>query len=313
MRVVILVVAAILAVFLLASFYTISETEQVILTQFGKPVGGVITTPGLHMKTPFIQVVHRFDKRWLEFDGDANEIPTKDKKYIWVDTYARWRIKDTLLFFLSVRDERGGQSRLDDIVDGATRNAVASFDLIEIVRSSDRKFQITEDLAGIGSSEAMAKITSGREHIAKLILDKAAAITPQFGIELVDVRFKRINYIDTVQQKVFDRMISERKRIAERSRSEGQGRAAEIRGEKERDMLAASSVGYKTAQQIKGEADAKATTLYARAYSKDPDLYQFMKALETLQAGLDSKATLILSTDSDLLKFLKGSGGKTTP
>ena len=292
---------------LLSSAYTVSETEQAIITQFGRPVGGLVTRPGVHLKLPFVQNVHRFDKRWLEFNGDANEIPTRDKKYIWVDTYARWRISDPLRFFQAVRDERGGQSRLDDIVDGETRNAVASFDLIEIVRSSNREFQITEELAGIGSAEAMAAVTTGRNQISQIILEKAAKITPEFGIELVDVRFKRISYVDTVQQKVFERMISERKRIAERSRSEGQGRAAEIRGQKERDMLSASSAGYRSAQEIKGEADAKATTVYARAYGRDPELYRFLKSMETLNAGLDEKTWLILSTDSDLLKYLKSS------
>ena len=301
---------AAVALLLFASVYTVSETEQVILTQFGRPLGGVLKEPGLHVKVPFIQTVHRFDKRWLEYDGDPNEIPTKDKKYIWVDTYARWRIADPLRFFQAVRDERGGQSRLDDIVDGETRNAVASFDLIEVVRSSNRPFQVTEELAGIGSAEAMAPVAVGRSKIAQIILEKSARITPEFGIELVDVRFKRINYVDTVQQKVFERMISERKRIAERSRSEGQGRAAEIRGQKERDMLSASSAGYKTAQEIKGAADAKATTIYASAYGRDPDLYQFLKSMETLNASLDEKAWLILSTDSELLKYLKSSGGR---
>ena len=298
------------ALLLFASVYTVSETEQVILTQFGRPLGGVLKEPGLHAKVPFIQTVHRFDKRWLEYDGDPNEIPTKDKKYIWVDTYARWRIADPLRFFQAVRDERGGQSRLDDIVDGETRNAVASFDLIEVVRSSNRPFQLTEELAGIGSAEAMAPVAVGRSKIAQIILEKSARITPEFGIELVDVRFKRINYVDTVQQKVFERMVSERKRIAERSRSEGQGRAAEIRGQKERDMLSASSAGYKTAQEIKGAADAKATTIYASAYGRDPDLYQFLKSMETLNASLDEKAWLILSTDSELLKYLKSAGGR---
>jgi membrane protease subunit HflC len=195
-------------------------------------------------------------------------------------------------------------------VDGETRNAVASFDLIEVVRSSNRPFQLTEELAGIGSAEAMAPVAVGRSKIAQIILEKAARITPEFGIELVDVRFKRINYVDTVQQKVFERMVSERKRIAERSRSEGQGRAAEIRGQKERDMLSASSAGYKTAQEIKGAADAKATTIYASAYGRDPDLYQFLKSMETLNASLDEKAWLILSTDSELLKYLKSAGGR---
>jgi membrane protease subunit HflC len=182
---------------------------------------------------------------------------------------------------------------------------VASFDLLEIVRSSNRAFQVTEELAGIGSAEAMAKVTTGRNRIAAIILEKAARVTPEFGIELVDVRFKRISYVDTVQQKVFERMVSERKRIAERSRSEGQGRAAEIRGQKERDMLAASSSGYRSAQELKGAADARATAIYARAYGRDPELYQFLKSMETLNATMDEKAWLVLSTDSELLKYLK--------
>ena len=305
-----IIIASVLlgAALLFSSVYTLSETEQAILTQFGKPVGGVVTAPGLHLKVPFVQVVHRFDKRWLEFDGDANEIPTKDKKYIWVDTYARWRIADPLRFFQAVRDERGGQSRLDDIVDGETRNAIASFDLIEVVRSSNRAFQVTEDLEGIGAAEAMAQANTGRGGIAQIILDKAAKITPEFGIELVDVRFKRINYVESVQQKVFERMISERKRIAERSRSEGQGRAAEIRGQKERDVLGAASGGYRSAQEVKGIADAKATAIYAKAYGKDPELYQFLKTMETLSSSLDEKAWLILSTNSDLFKYLRSDG-----
>ncbi|HVR72439.1 MAG TPA: protease modulator HflC [Vicinamibacteria bacterium] len=307
---VLMFVGAAALLLLFSSIYTVSETEQVILVQFGRPVGGVVSDPGLHVKVPFVQTIHRFDKRWLEFDGDANEIPTKDKKYIWVDCYARWRIADPLRFYQAVRDERGGRSRLDDIVDGETRNAVASFDLIEIVRSSNRDFERTEELEGIGSAEALVKIASGRNKISAIVLEKAAKITPEFGIELVDLRFKRINYVDSVQQKVFERMISERKRIAERSRSEGQGRAAEIRGQKERDMLSASSAGYKSAQEIKGGADAQATTIYARAYGRDVDLYQFTKSMETLNASLDDKATLILSTDSELLRYLKDAGGR---
>ena len=300
--------ALIAALLLYSSLYTLSETEQAILTQFGRPIGSVVTEPGLHLKVPFIQVVHRFDRRWLEFDGDSNEIPTKDKKYIWVDTYARWRIADPLRFFQAVRDESGGQSRLDDIVDGETRNAIASFDLIEVVRSSNRAFEVTEDLEGIGAAEAMAKVTTGRGGIAQIILEKAAKITPEFGIELVDVRFKRLNYVESVQEKVFERMISERQRIAERSRSEGQGRAAEIRGQKERDVLGASSTGYKTAQEVKGLADAQAAAIYAQAYGRDPELYQFLKSMETLSRSLDANSWLILSTDSELLKYLKSDG-----
>jgi membrane protease subunit HflC len=304
------VAVLLLAIVVWASVYTLSETEQAILTQFGRPIGDAIKAPGLHLKVPLIQVVRRFDKRWLEFNGDANQIPTKDKKYIWVDTYARWRIQDPLRFYQAVQDERGGQTRLDDIVDGQTRNAVASYDLIEIVRSSNREFAVTGELEGIGVAEANVKIEIGREKIAQEILKKAAEITPQFGIELVDVRFKRINYIDTVQQKVFERMISERKRIAERSRSEGQGRAAEIRGQKERDVLAATSVGYKSAQELKGKADAKATGIYARAYERDPGFYEFSKSMDTLETALDKDATVILTTDSELLKYLKGPRGR---
>jgi membrane protease subunit HflC len=305
-----LAAAAVLLALLSLSTYTVQETEQAIVVQFGRPVGGLVTEPGLHFKLPLVQTVHRFDKRWLEYDGDANEIPTKDKKFIWVDTYARWRIKDALRFFQAVRDERGAQVRLDGIIDGETRNAVASYDLIELVRSSNREFQLTEDLAGIGAGEAAAKILTGRSKVAQIILDKAAKITPEFGIELVDVRFKRINYTDSVQQTVFQRMISERKRIAERSRSEGQGKAAEIRGQKERDMLAASSVGYKNAQALKGAADAKATAIYARAYGRDPEFYQFLKAMETLNGAFSQGTTAILSTDSELLKYLKSDGGR---
>lgn len=287
-----------------ASLYAVSETEQAIVVQFGRPVGDVVIDPGLHVKLPFIQTVHRFDRRWLEYDGNATEIPTKDKKYIWVDTYARWRIADPLRFYQAVRDEQGGQSRLDDIVDGETRNAVASYNLIEIVRSSNRDFVVTEELEGIGAAEAMAKVSMGRNGLAKQILEKAAKITPEFGIELVDVRFKRINYVDSVQQKVFERMISERKRIAERSRSEGQGRAAEIRGQKERDVLAASSSGYRSAQEVKGAADGKAVAIYARAYNQDIDFYQFVKSMETLTNGISKDATLVLTTDSKLMQYL---------
>ncbi len=293
-----------------SSCYTISETEQAVLTQFGEPVSGAITAPGLHFKMPFIQEVHRFEKRWLEHEGDPNQIPTKDKKYIWVETYARWRITDPLKFYQNVRDERGAQSRLDDIIDGQTRNAVASFDLIELVRSSNRAFQITEELQGIGAAEAMAKVQMGREAITRQVLEKAAKVTPQYGIELEDLRLLRVNYVDEVQRKVFERMVSERKRIAERSRSEGQGKAAEIRGQKERDVLAASSAGYRTAQEIKGTADAKATAIYARAYGQDPEFYQFTKSLDTLGTGLDQETVVVLSTDGALLKYLKAGGGK---
>lgn len=302
---------AAIALLLSSSLYTLDETEQAVLTIFGKPAGNAVTTPGLHFKIPFIQTVNRFDKRWLEFDGDPNQIPTRDKKYLWIETYARWRISDPLRFYQAVQDERGAQSRLDDIVDGETRNAVASFDVIELVRSSNRAFEVTEALSDVdASAEGATKVVTGREKIAAIILEKAAAISPQFGVELVDVRFKRISYVESVQTKVYERMISERRRIAEKSRSEGAGRAAEIRGQKERDLLAASSDGYRKAQVLKGAADARATSVFARAYEKDAEFYAFLKSLETLEKTIDGKSTLVLSTDSDLLKYLKAAGGK---
>ena len=293
---------------LLNSFYVVSEMNQVIITQFGEPIGDAITKPGLHMKAPFIQKANYFEKRWLEWDGDANEIPTKDKKYIWVDTYARWRISDPLKFFQRVRDERRGQSRIDDIIDGETRNAVASYDLIEIVRSTNREFELTEELAELDISSAIPKIITGREKIAQIILEKSSVITPEFGVELRDIRIKRVNYVEEVQRKQFDRMISERQRIAAKYRSEGDGKSAEVRGEKERELKRITSEAYRTSQEIKGKADAEATRIYAEAYNLDPEFYQFMKTLEMYVSSLDKETWLLLSTDSEFLKYLKDSG-----
>jgi membrane protease subunit HflC len=296
-------------VLLSSSLYTISETEQVIITQFGKPVGQPHTEPGLHMKVPFIQTVHTFEKRWLEWSGDPNQIPTRDKKYIWVDTYTRWRVKDPLLFYQRVRDERSAQSRLDDIVDGDTRNVIANNDLIEVVRSTDRPFTETEENASIDMSaaEAVGKIAMGRSKITRAILDMSRPIVAEFGIELVDVQIRRVNYVTEVQQKVFDRMVSERRRIAERSRSEGQGKAAEIRGQKERDLKGIQSEAYRKAQEIMGKADGESTRVYAEAYSRDPELYQFLKTMETYRKTMGADTTLILSTDGEFFKFLKQS------
>ncbi len=292
-----------------SSLYTISETEQVIITQFGEPVGTPHTDPGLHMKVPFIQTVHAFEKRWLEWSGDPNQIPTKDKKYIWVDTYTRWRVKDPLLFYQRVKDERSAQSRLDDIVDGDTRNVIANNDLIEVVRSTDRPFTETEDNASIDMSaaEAVGKITMGRDKITRAILTMSRPIVAEFGIELVDVQIRRVNYVTEVQQKVFDRMVSERRRIAERSRSEGQGKAAEIRGQKERELKGIQSEAYRKAQEIMGKADGEATRIYAEAYGRDPALYQFLKTMETYRKALAADTTLILSTDGEFFRFLKES------
>jgi membrane protease subunit HflC len=306
-RLLIIIAALVIILVLSSSLYVVSETNQVIITQFGEPIGGAVASAGLHAKVPFIQKANYFEKRWLEWDGDANQIPTKDKKYIWVDTYARWRISDPLVFFQRVRDERGAQSRLDDIIDGETRNAIANFDLIEIVRSSNREFELTEEAAILDISSAIPEINTGREKIAQIILERTSEITPQFGVELKDVRIKRVNYVDEVQQKVFDRMIAERKRIAAKYRSEGDGKSAEIRGEKERELKRIQSEAYRKAQEVKGKADAEATRIYADAYNLDPEFYQFMKTLETYASTLDKETWLLLSTDNEFLKYLKSS------
>lgn len=306
-NIIVIVVAFPILIVLLTTLYVVSETNQVIITQFGEPIGGAITKPGLHMKVPFIQKANYFEKRWLEWDGDANQIPTKDKKYIWVDTYARWRISDPLVYFQRVRDERGAQSRIDDIIDGETRNAVANFNLIEIVRSSNREFELTEEIAILDIAAAIPDIETGREKIAQIILEKSSQITPEFGVELRDVKIKRINYVEEVQRKVFDRMISERKRIAAKYRSEGDGKSAEIRGEKERELKRIQSEAYRKAQEIKGKADAEATKIYANAYNLDPEFYSFMKTLETYVSSLDKETWLLLSTDAEFLKYLKSS------
>ncbi len=296
----------VLIIVLADAIYVVSETNQVIITQFGEPKGGAITAPGLHIKVPFIQKTNFFEKRWLEWDGDANQLPTKDKKYIWVDTYARWRIMDPLLYFQRVRDERGAQTRIDDIIDGQTRNAVAKYDLNEIVRSSNREFEVTEESAVLLDSQyVVAETKVGREKIAQIILEESSKITPEFGIELKDVQIKRVNYVDEVQEDVFARMIAERQRIAAKYRSEGDGRSAEIRGQKERELKRIQSEAYRTAQEIKGKADAEATKIYADAYNLDPEFYQFMKTLETYRVIMDKETWMLLSTDAEFLKYLK--------
>jgi membrane protease subunit HflC len=304
-NIILVVLAIVLLIVFIDALYVVSETNQVIITQFGEPIGGTISTPGIHIKVPFIQKANFFEKRWLEWDGDANQIPTKDKRYIWVDTYARWRISDPLTFFKRVRDERGAQSRIDDIVDGETRNAIANFQLIEIVRSSNREFEETEEIIILEGAEEIPPIEMGREKIAQMILEKASAITPEFGVELKDVRIKRVNYVDEVQRKVFDRMIAERQRIASKYRSEGDGKSAEIRGQKERELKRIQSEAYRTAQEIKGKADAEATSIYADAYNLDPEFYQFMRTLETYRNIMDNQTWLLLSTDAEFLKYLK--------
>lgn len=300
-----IVVAVFILITLSSGFFTVHETKQAIITMFGKPVGGAIREPGLHFKLPFIQKLHEFEKPWLEWDGDANQIPTRDKKYIWVDTYARWRISDPLLFFQTVRDERGAHTRLDDIIDGETRNAVANHNLIEIVRTSNRELRLEELISDIVDTSALEKVKVGREKIVNGILQKASKVALDYGIEIVDVRIKRVNYSEKVQAKVYDRMISERKRIAEKYRSEGQGKSAEILGQKERELKKITSEAYKIAQEIMGKADAEATKIYALAYNSDPELYSFLKTLESYKNTLDDKTWVLLSTDSDFFRYLK--------
>ncbi|MCH6569181.1 MAG: protease modulator HflC [Acidobacteria bacterium] len=299
----ILVVLVGLAMVLYSAAYIVDETQQVIITQFGDPVGDAITEPGMHFKIPFIQVANFFDRRFLEWDGDANQVPTRDKRFIWVDSYARWRISEPLRFFQRVRDELGAQSRLDDILDGETRNAVARHDLVEVVRSTNRQ----PDASLLESEEETAVLETverGRQEIIAAVLETARARTSDLGIELIDFQIKRINYVEEVRRDVFLRMIAERNRIAERYRSEGEGEAARIRGERERDLARIQSEAYRTAQELQGEADAEATETYAEAYNRDASFYAFMKSLETLEETADSNSTLILSTDADLLEYL---------
>jgi membrane protease subunit HflC len=295
-----------------ASLYTLKETEQAIITQFGEPVGDPVTQAGLHFKTPFIQDVNRLDKRVLEWDGAVNEIPTQDKLFIIVDTYARWRIREPLTFFLNLRDETIAQTRIDDILDGATRNAIGKYALIEIVRTATAGREAAQGSLAEAAAElrtVLPPISIGREAIMKEIHTNAAASLAELGIELLDIRFKRINYNEVVEQRIYDRMVSERKQMADKFRSEGQGEAARIIGEKERDLKQIESEAYKQIQTIRGQADARATDIYARAYNQSPqayDFYQFMKTMETFQTTLDLSTTVILSTDGDFFKYLKG-------
>ena len=283
--------------------YTVSETEQVIITQFGDPVGDPVTSPGLHFKVPFIQRVNVFDNRFLEWDGNPNQVPTRDRRFILVDTYARWRITDPLLFFQRLRDERGAQSRLDDILDGETRNAVARHNLIELVRSTNRN---AADVQIESEEEAviLEALEQGRQEITREILQTAAGRTADLGIELLDLRLKRINYVAEVQQDVFARMIAERQRIAEEFRSEGQGEAARIDGERERELSQIQSEAYRIAEELRGKADATATAVYAEAYNRDADFYAFTKSMETYEQTMDGETVFILDTDSELLRFL---------
>jgi membrane protease subunit HflC len=308
-----LAAVALAAVVTNESLFVVQETEQVVITQFGKPVGDPVTEPGLHWKTPFVQVVNRFDKRFCEWDGERNQLPTRDKRFIFVDTYARWRISDPLKFFQRLRDERGAQSRLDDILDGETRNVIARHDLIEVVRTSVRDFAVDDEESGglseegsdAGRERGDFKITTGREELGTEVLTAAQGRTADLGIEILDFQFKRINYVEAVQAEVYTRMISERKRIAEQFRSEGIGEAARINGEKEWELARITSEAFRKTEETRGAADAEATRIYAEAYNADPELYAFLKSMETYRATIDEKTTLLLGTDGDFLRYLE--------
>jgi modulator of FtsH protease HflC len=288
------------------TIFILDETQQAIVTQFGKPVGGPRTEPGINFKVPFIQKVQFFDKRYLKWDGDPNQVPTQDKKFIWVDTYARWQIVDPLQFFIRLRDERSGQSRLDDILDGETRNAVASHELLDLVRSTNREPEVYEDY--LQDIEELEEITVGRERIEELVLERANVRTADLGIRILDFRFKRMNYVDEVRRNVYDRMISERNRIADQFRSEGEGEARRIQGNKERDLAQIQSEAIRESEIIRGRADAQATSIYANAYNRSAmarELYTFLRSMEALEKSFDEETSIILTTDSELYRYLK--------
>lgn len=296
-----------------SSLYTVSEVEQVIVTQFGKPVGDPVTTAGLKVKVPFVQDVNPIDKRILEWDGSPSDMPTKDKLYIAVDLFARWRIVDPLQYFLRLRDERSAQSRLDDILGSETRNAVAKHELIEIIRTTKDRTPLRDAVLNDAERELnmgqLVPIVKGRKLVEDEIFEAAAEKVRVFGIELLDIRFKRINYNESVRPKIYDRMISERRQIAERFLSEGNGEAARIRGNRVRDLNKIQSEAYRAVEEIRGLADAKATEIYARAYNQSPAapaFYEFTRTMQAYKAMIAENTTLVLSTDSDLFKFLKG-------
>jgi membrane protease subunit HflC len=306
----ILSIAAIAIIFLLVigrPFYTVDETEQVIITQFGRPIGNAITEPGLHFKVPFIQKISYFAKNLLEWDGDPGQVPTKDKTFIWVDTFARWRIIDPLKFYKAVNNELAAQKKLDDILNPTINNFIAANDLIEVVRSSDRLSTTASKEKSSRSKDAteLKAITLGRAGMTKGILEQAAPKLAEFGIEIVDFRIKRINYVEEVRQKVYERMIAERNQISEKFRSEGKGESKKIQGEQQKELRRIQSEAYKKVEEIKGKADATATNIYAEAFGKDPEFYSFINTLEIYKKSLDENIKVILSTNSDFFKYLK--------
>lgn len=301
------VVLVLLLIAINSSVYIVNEKEQVVITQFGRPVGDAIINPGVHFKVPFIQKVNVFDKRYLEWDGDPNQVPTKDKKFIFVDTYARWQITDPLQFYKRLTNERGAQSRLDDILDGETRDYIANNNIEETVRNSNRTPVMTDSLSE-PSSDSLLKIYVGRAKIEQNILKTANQRAADLGIVILDFKIKRLNYVEEVRDQVYKRMTSERFRIADKFRSEGQGEASRINGEKERELKSIQSVAFKKAEEIKGKADATAAAIYAGAYNQSAaskSLYSFLKSMETFEKTFDEKTSIILSTDSEVYKFLK--------
>ncbi len=307
-RTTVIVVAGFLAFIVLSSsIYVVDMTHQVVVTQFGRPIGDPITTPGLKVKVPFVQKANVFEKRVLEWDGNPSQIPTKDKKYIWVDTFARWKIVDPLKFMQSVSNELGAQARLDDVIDAVTRDLVTSHDLLEVVRSSNREMVATElDV----QTRDVEPIGIGRPEITREILQRAAEQMPRYGIELIDVRIKRVNYVQEVRQKVYERMISERKRIAEQYRSEGRGQSSEVRGQKEKELQRITSEAYRIAEELRGNADADAAKIYADAFGRDPEFYTFLRTLESYRETIGKESSLILTTDSEYFRLLKSMSGR---
>ena len=312
-QIVFLAVLAIGAYVLMSAIYTVNEVEQIIITQFGKPIGEPVTTAGLKLKVPFIQDVNPIEKRVLEWDGSPSDMPTKDKLYISVDLFARWRITDPLQYFLRLRDERSAQSRLDDILGSETRNAVAKHELIEIIRTTKDRVPLRDALLTDAERKldmgSLVPIQKGRQLVEQEIFAAAAEKVQVFGIELLDIRFKRINYNESVRPKIYDRMISERRQIAERFLSEGNGEAARIRGNRVRDLNKIQSEAYRQVEEIRGVADAQATEIYARAYNQNPEavaFYEFTRTMQAYKVIIAENTTLVLSTDSDLFKFLKG-------
>ena len=286
------------------AFYIVNESEQVVITQFGKPVGNPITTPGLKLKKPFLETANYFDKRFIAWDGEPKQVSTRDKRFININTYARWRISDPLQYAKRLFDESKALTRLGSVLEGATQNAIANHDLIELVRSSNRDYVSAQENSDEKSNKEKAIIKSGRDELTKEILALAKESTSDLGIEILDFKFKRINYVPEVRQKVYERMISERKRIAEEFRSQGAGESARINGQKDRDLKEITSDAYRRSQEIKGRADGEAADIYAGAYNKNPSFYRFMRTMEIYRETLDDETVLVLSTEGEFLKYL---------